>query len=105
MKAFIKGFNLEVELKRLPYVNQHKLNYRSNDFILETTDGRVFVVPRERDFLLKFESYEERIQAEDARAKYYHKCQRYLASFKRLKDEIGITESEFVSCWPFVMED
>lgn len=101
MKAFIKIWEIEIELKRLPYTDQSRLYRSDNLLILEATDGRIYTVAKESDFILEFESAQEKHQAELERDRYYNRCSRYRSAYTNAEYTYGMTRSEFEHACPF----
>lgn len=101
MKVFIKPMQLEVEIARLPYRNQENPLREDLSFIVESTDGRIFTVPKYNDLIIEHESYAEKVEAEAELEAYYHRCRRYRWHYINLSNNYGLSLAEFTDRFPF----
>lgn len=101
IKVFIKPLNLEVEAKRLPYHYNENPTQESRDIIIEAIDGRVFVVNRDQDYLVEFDSYAEKNKADADLEFYYRTCLQYRIYCMETADTYSQSVPEIMEILPF----
>lgn len=97
MKIYIKALDLEVEASRSPYVCNEDLLSSDNSIVIEAVDGRVFIVPHERDFIIEYESQVERKAATRDLDRYYRCCIAY-----RVRAHEGVDAGRYLSLSDFM---